>query len=318
MNKLSVLDARGISHQPLQRIQLEHDHECSVCALAITPDGHRVVYGGEDRSMRVWDLEENRCVAFFDGYPGTAPEKGRRFVCDVALTPDGQWAVSGSEGGRILFWDLGQGRCRFELEGDPEAVRAVAITPDGRRALSSGTDRLLRLWDAVEGRCLSVLEGHGDEVECVAITADGRRAFSGGWDNAREWDLERGECLGVFDIHCVHHMSATPDGRRVLCGGCGHRVRIWDMERRQCIHTLRGSSPIDVSLSDDGRLAVVSPGYGVTVWDTEQGRFRAYQPLGQEDPATAHLLADGRIVTWDWNGVLNIWPSVLAPPADGP
>ena len=65
-------------------------------AVAVLPDG-RVVSGGRDRRVRIWDPTT----------PGTGPvELGRhdRAVHAVSVLRDGR-VVSGGDDGRVLAWD---------------------------------------------------------------------------------------------------------------------------------------------------------------------------------------------------------------------
>ncbi len=300
----------GTGPKPVVRIQLDHDGECSVNSVAITPDGRRAVYGGEDRTVRVWDLERDRLVISFEGHPCRSPEEPTNYIYNMAVTPDGRYAVSGGEERMVRVWDVERGQCIAALEGHSAGISAVAISADGRRVVSGGWDKTVRAWDVREGRCLATLEGHVDVVDCLAITADGQRAFSGGWDDARIWDLERGVCVSVFHDDCMHDIAITPDGRRAVSRGCGAKVRIWDLERAECVHVIRASSAGGVALSGDGRIAVITPGMHITVWDAERKRFLARYEPSLEVVSDVAIGGDGRIFAWDWNGLLFIWPPV--------
>ena len=59
-----------------------------VMAVAVTPDGRRAVSGSDDRTLKVWDLEQGALLATLEGHGD--------WVRAVAVTPDGRRAVSGS------------------------------------------------------------------------------------------------------------------------------------------------------------------------------------------------------------------------------
>ena len=149
-----------------------------VMAVAVTPDGRRAVSGSDDRTLKVWDLEQGALLATLEGHGG--------WVMAVAVTPDGRRAVSGSDDRTLKVWDLEQGALLATLEGHGDGVTAVAVTPDGRRAVSGSDDRTLKVWDLEQGALLATLEGHGDWVTAVAVTPDGRRAVSGSDDRHAE------------------------------------------------------------------------------------------------------------------------------------
>ena len=121
-------------------------HRGHVIAVAVTPEGRRVVSGGDDGTLRVWDLESG-------GALHTMEDPFNR-VEAVAVTPDGRRAVSGgSFDGGLRVWDLLSGLRLFALEAShtsqvkPKSVVAVAVTPDGLRAVSASGDGTLRVWD---------------------------------------------------------------------------------------------------------------------------------------------------------------------------
>ncbi len=69
-------------------------------AVAITPDGRRVVSASEDNTLKVWDLETGALICTFncDG----------RVEC-VAVAPDGRTFVAGDAGGQVYVLRLEKG-----------------------------------------------------------------------------------------------------------------------------------------------------------------------------------------------------------------
>jgi WD40 repeat protein len=71
----------------------EARHRGAVWAVSVSPDGKRVVSGGRDRCVRVWDATTGRAVG--------PPLEHKAVVWAVAISPDGRWVWSGSEDGTV-------------------------------------------------------------------------------------------------------------------------------------------------------------------------------------------------------------------------
>jgi WD40 repeat protein len=73
-----------------------------VTAVAVTPDGGRVVSASADKTVRVWELKTGRFVRTLQGH-------GDR-VTAVAITPDGRFVVSASDDKTVRIWELKAGQ----------------------------------------------------------------------------------------------------------------------------------------------------------------------------------------------------------------
>jgi WD40 repeat protein len=89
-------------------------HTGCVTALAVTPDGLRVVSGSDDKTLRLWSLETGKMIRILEGHT--------EHVWTVAITPDGRRAVSGSFD-RTLRLAL----CRLILGGNSQKHPSDAV-----------------------------------------------------------------------------------------------------------------------------------------------------------------------------------------------
>ena len=165
-------------------------HMSQINAVAVTPDGRRVVSASDDLYLGVWDIDTGDVQSIRTGHTGP--------VVAVAVTPDGERAVSGSNDHTLKVWDLESGECLFTMEGHLKGVRDVAVTPYSGKVVSASDDQTLKVWDVAGGMETLTLTGHTGQVWEVAALPDGKRALSAAEDHTLKlWDLQTGaELLG--------------------------------------------------------------------------------------------------------------------------
>ncbi len=238
-------------------------HTGEVKAVAITPDGARIVSGSSDKTVRVWGLRSGHLERILEGHTDE--------VLAVAITPDGARIVSGGQDEAMRVWNLDSGRPERTLKGFSGLVSAVAITPDGARIVSGSWDNTVRVWNLASGRIELARKGPIGYVWAVAITPDGASIVSGWLDTpVRVWDLAgvRPDATLEGNKRSVWALAVTHDGNRVISGGLDHTVRVWDLKSGRLEGTLEGhtGSVNAVAVTAEGDLIVSGGDKSVRVW----------------------------------------------------
>ncbi|MEU9020133.1 serine/threonine-protein kinase [Actinomadura sp. NPDC048394] len=210
-------------------------------SAALSADGRSAITCSHNYAVRVWDLDEARCVRTLAGH---------RARIDAAwLHGDGRLAASASNDGTIRLWDLDAGACVRTIEhGHGHWVKSVCLGADARTILSSGYgERPIRSWDAGTGALIRAFDERPGNATAVRFTAGGRFAVSGGEDSGvRLWDAATGRCVRTLDGHRdrVGALAVTPDGRYALSGSDDGTTRLWELDWDLAPHAdQRGDDP---------------------------------------------------------------------------
>ncbi|KAJ7089718.1 chromatin associated protein [Mycena belliarum] len=122
-------------------------HQDSVYSVVFTRDGHGIVSGSLDNTLKYWDLrggksrkeggKPSQCTTNFLGH--------KDYVLSVAVSHDAQWVVSGSKDRGVQFWDS-NGVVQCMLQGHKNSVISISLDPVGNLLASGSGDNLARIW----------------------------------------------------------------------------------------------------------------------------------------------------------------------------
>jgi WD40 repeat protein len=240
-------------------------HPGIVTALAFTPDGTRLVCGGDlGGRLFVWDVATGQLLrrvpsgtrvrSLAVSPDGTRVAVGTQNpdaewtmrVSDLAAgeevaaghgapfaySPDGRWlAARDADGKTVVLWDARTFRPAAHISGHTGDVNAIAFDRGGGRFVSASSDHTVRLWETGTGRCLRVFKGHTDEVFATLFHPDGTRIASAGRDRAVWlWDPASDREVARLPGHTsyIRSLAFSPDGATLASGSGDCTVRLWD------------------------------------------------------------------------------------------
>jgi WD40 repeat protein len=257
-----------------------------VRSLALSPDGLKVLAGGEDHEARVWDATSGAQRLTLKGHEGA--------VTAVGFSQDGSRILTGGDDKTARMWDAAVGT-QLLVVPTPGWVSSVDLSPDGL-SLAVGSDgQAVTLFQAASGAVLHEFQAHPAWKSplqwrlplSVAFVQNGRRLVTAGLDqNGRIWEPDRTNRVATLIGHsgAVLCLSVSPDGRRIVTGAADHTAKIWPADYQEPLrllgHTDMGPA---VTYSRDGRTLVTgSFDSTVRVWElataTSRLELRGHAP----------------------------------------
>lgn len=108
-------------------------------SLAFSPDGKILVSGGDDFSIKLWDVDSGKELK---------SGKHSSRVRTVAFSPDSKLIASGDDSGIIKIWDV-KTMENVILPRQDNAVTSLSFSPNGKTLASGSKDKRVRFWERV-------------------------------------------------------------------------------------------------------------------------------------------------------------------------
>jgi RNA polymerase sigma factor (sigma-70 family) len=195
----------------LGTVRLRHGRE--VRSVAFHPDGKTLASGGQDNTVRLWEIATGKELRRFTAVRG----QGSRmcWVSSIAFSSDGKFLAAGTMNGlgEVVIWELATGKESRPLRQGRAGVVSIAFSPKDK-VLAAGTqDGLIHLWDTGTTKLLRQLKGHQNQIESIAFSEDGKTLASASRDKTvRLWDPAMGRELLQLKGHTDMVLSVAFSG----------------------------------------------------------------------------------------------------------
>lgn len=284
---------------------------CAVNSAVFSPDGTRIVTGGDDHTARVWDAASGHPIATLAGHEDA--------VLDAEFSPDGKRIVTASTDGTGRVWDAETGRPLVGLitgSGLRYMVRSAEFSADGKLIVTANAEGA-RVWDAATGHVLSTLRGTM-ALMGAAFSPDSKRVATGS-GAGRVWEAATGHLLTTLDSSgMVFAPSFSSDGKLIVAPTQGNMAQVWDSQSGRLVASLTGhTASVETAVfSPAGNLIVTASLDGTArVWLAATGKLLATL-IGHTDSLNnASFSFDGKhIVTASKDGAARVWDAQVVQP----
>ncbi|WP_322481065.1 WD40 repeat domain-containing serine/threonine-protein kinase [Thermogemmatispora sp.] len=300
------LEMSSSTPMPGRRLYTYSGHSERVFALAWSPDGRRVVSGGYDHTLQVWDATTGREIFAYRGH--------QEPVRTAAWSPDGTYIASGSNDHSAHVWEAASGRRVTTFRGHQDSVISLSWSPDGRLIVSASLSKQAIVWEALTGKRVATLRGHTSLVSAVAWSPDGTRIASASLDKTvRIYDISSWEAIFVYQGHSdsVTTLVWSPDSTRIASAGEDKTVQVWDATNGHHILTYTNHSDEVTALAwspDGSRIASASEDKTVQVWDASSGdHLLTYSEHPEDVNVVAWSPDSTRLASAGDDGQIHVW-----------
>ncbi|KAF9350401.1 MAG: WD40-repeat-containing domain protein [Benniella sp.] len=199
-------------------------HQHIVRSADFSGDGTRIVTGGMEKKLRIFDLNREDLA----GQPLLAADGHTSMIRNVVWDGPRNMILSSGEDMEIRVWDPRTFNQVQSCKMDGP-VASMQLAADGKHIIST-SGKSVYFWDAQTYTLRKQIKTEYD-VSAVSLHPNHTRFVAGGSSDlwVRIYDFESGRELEVYKGHHgpVHTVSYSPDGELYATGSEDGTIRLW-------------------------------------------------------------------------------------------
>uniref|UniRef100_A0A672V1N3 Cilia- and flagella-associated protein 52 n=1 Tax=Strigops habroptila TaxID=2489341 RepID=A0A672V1N3_STRHB len=203
---------------------VNHAHSLGVTAIAATSDCKRIISGGGEGQVRVWEIGE-----MTQKLAEVLKEHVSAVSC-IKVKKDDRECVTASLDGTCIIWDIVR-FVRKQMFLANTLFKCVCYHPEEYQVITSGTDRKIGYWEVFDGSVIREVEGSvSGSINGMDITSDGAFFVTGGDDHlVKLWDYKGGAVthVGVGHSGNITRLKICPGKKNIVSVSADGAILLW-------------------------------------------------------------------------------------------
>ncbi|KAM8991924.1 cilia- and flagella-associated protein 52 isoform 1-T1 [Ara ararauna] len=203
---------------------VNHAHSLGVMAIAATNDCKRIISGGREGQVRVWEIRE-----MTQKLTEVLKEHVSAVSC-IKVKKDDRECVTASLDGTCIIWDIVR-FVRKQMFLANTLFKCLCYHPEEYQVITSGTDRKIGYWEVFDGSVIREVEGSASgSINGMDITSDGAFFVTGGDDHlVKLWDYKGGAVthVGVGHSGNITRLKICPGKKNIVSVSADGAILLW-------------------------------------------------------------------------------------------
>ncbi|XP_075626823.1 cilia- and flagella-associated protein 52 [Balearica regulorum gibbericeps] len=203
---------------------INHAHSLGATAIAATSDCKRIISGGGEGQVRVWEIGKKT-----QKLEEVLKEHVAAVSC-IKIKKDDRECVTASLDGTCIIWDIVR-FTRKQMILANTLFKCVCYHPEEYQIITSGTDRQIGYWEVFDGSAIREVEGSvSGSINGMDITSDGAYFVTGGDDHlVKLWDYNEGAVTHVGGGHGGHItcLKICPGKKYIVSVSADGAILLW-------------------------------------------------------------------------------------------
>ncbi|KAF9645378.1 WD40 repeat-like protein [Thelephora ganbajun] len=279
-------------------------HTDTVRSVTFSPDGLSLVSGGDDKTVKLWDVQTGGAIKTFYGHT--------RLVWSVSISANSAMIASGSEDRTICLWDVKTGGCHHIIK-QQDFVGQVSFSPIDPQCLISVSGAKVWQWDINGHQIGSAYNG-----SYIAFSSDGSQIALYYEDTVTVQNSKSRVVVAEFHVATSYarHCCLSPDGK-FAAAAANNIIYVWDIASSDpyLVQTFIGHTYPITSLAFSSPSSLISTSYdnSVKFWQISTSTDPVITDPKSTSPTSAIIKSVtlqskyGIAITSDSNGVVRTW-----------